>query len=599
MATSRKWWHTELTIKDRNNNIKSIFTTIDVNNINTNFDNSIYAYPLYSNSSVSIPVASYSDDSPGNFLFMPSVSDLNNSFIIANNFQDVVSIDKRRIFEYTTFYAINSNDIDCSAIFPDTLINSAFDSTINTENSIVLSFPHIEYISTLTCCSDVPLGNPGDELPSPGNLLACTRMWILTLNSNNTNNLYSYDFNPNNTPQLINRGKIKNSDTSFNFYGIAWDDRDFLWILEKNSIRKLFFGDSSIDAIVSDPVIVTNSTGLFPIISSSVSIDFNQNNNKMYIFANNKLWCLEKDGGLGWNIINQSQEFEEATVKGLAFSQFNEAFCFKNNNLCRIEINQGINFGNITPVVDNNIFTNFEDLDFIYDYSQESVLFLYSINSTGQIFKTNKQTATYLSIPGADIDSNIIATCSCLSGENTRFVPFPFYPSSSPWMFLIDTSSSMSGNKISKIKNTMAQFLTTYVRNGDKITVKTFGSSSYEIIKILNTISDTNEVIDFISGLTTGGFVTNFCEVFDNISQNNNDLMNIIILSDGTFDDCGNDFAEWQNHFSNTWNSIILTNPQVVMQSVGVEATDINKLTYLGNIRQWRIYELVLNYESI
>jgi hypothetical protein len=238
-----------------------------------------------------------------------------------------------------------------------------------------------------------------------------------------------------------------------------------------------------------------------------------------------------------------------------------------NDSLANIGVTGDISI--ISPA--NNLFAGFETLAFIEDPDNTLTgQVLYTSNPAGQLFRINIDAVTPVNT-GYTLSASPIGSTTTINGEDTRVSPFPFVLGRSHWLFLVDISASMSGQRINMIIDSFKSMMQSYVRYNDKITIIGFNDKSpIRITKELKTYSDANEVISFLETFfIPSGVSTNFCFAISNLSTEFNDLKNIFILSDGTFDDCGSD-SNFPYTVGASFSQLLSANPGMVVTSVGV-----------------------------
>lgn len=592
----RKWWHIILDIEDRNMSLLTSFTTIDENNPNSNADSSITARLIDCGSTLSIPPRAWDySESPGYFIFRPDLTSLSSAMKEVSSYNDVINVDNKRVFKYYLKAAYNELDNSCSAIVPTAIYPSEASSLTDSAKSIVFTMSEIPFITEAGCCDLGDIEIP-DPLPDPETISDCSRLWYI-VDETSGSHLYSFDIL---TEEIIDRGMITwpyGENTDLYYHDLAWDNRNFLWGLDSNGITRILIGDSSVNAYALNYSTVTNSFSdteeLFPIIypedQGYGAMAFNQHNNKMYIFANRRLWEMQPVSNNEWEVTKISYAFgENESLSDLAFGTNGKCYCIYNNKLAEVAFDDTNNlpFGYITYINTEIDYSNFIGLDFIYssDYVLNSEL--YGIKTTGQIFSIDIETGNKILFSGTGISDIAVGMSSCQAGEDLRTLPFPFFPGKSPWLFIIDSSNKISGESMSKIKDTMNEFISNYIRKGDYFSVLSYGDSLSSFgPRIMNNYNDVEDAVDFIDSLKSSGS-PNFCNAFieaSNVAKYNN-LESIVVISDGHFSDCGDTSNEIENNLLDNYTNIKNNNSQVTLYSVGINPTNESYLKYLGNI---------------
>ena len=600
----KKWWHATLVIQDRENGEAIVtLTTIGRNEsglaiADANADSTIFAYASNSpncSTPVPIPVPSYDFiASPGIFVFKPSVEVLGEAIININTYQDAINLNNRRIFEYTYYAAYDPSDAECQAATPQYLDNTPYQVVSNSLSSNVFRYPIISYYDRIGCCQ-VQLSESGLTIPVLEENEQKTRLWYLTYNE--TESAYyilSYDFALSSN-QLVSRGKINMNEAPVgtSLYDITWLPDNTLVVLSSDGIRQLFPGNSSRQAKLGQIIPITNisdyaSTNL----TIKPCIEYNYYGNNLFIFG-----AIVDGGG---NILptifklsysNSSFEITNTSIAyalpknigDFAFQDENTSLFINNGDLYELDLSQS-SFGQSTAISTGQPLAGMQVVNFAADPDPlVSDNVLYATNSIGQIFRTDSITGVPSILSSALITPGTVLGCTTtLTGEETRILPFPFFTGVSPWLFMIDLSSSMGGSKIGRIITALNSFLRNYVRYGDKITVLWFRNTSGSITKELKTYADTIEIINYINTyFITSSNSSNFCSALANL--NFTDLRNIVILSDGMFTDCGFSVAEWQSSLATGIGNLQSQNPNANFKIVGISPTDSSKLQFIAD----------------
>ena len=608
----RKWWHCTLNIKDRESG--DILTTITSVNPNDPADNanprSVLAYSSYFVGCyhVEVPVRSFDRSrSPGYFVMMPSVSALSDAIVDVETYQDAINLNNRRIFEFIRTAGYNAN---CEAQAPNRYDTFAYETITNDLSSNVFRYPQIPLYSQIGCC-EVELSIPSTDLPQSGVIGRATRIWYLTSmvdqnTGETTYSLYSYDFALL-SGALVFRGNIDVSiSPDIVLYDITWIPIDnTLLVLANDGIRRLYPGSLTSDARLGEIAVFDrgnlsqnvcifssdNSCG-FSIPSNALDgyspkIEYNIYDASLYLFhpvhTNTQIGIVSQPSYIKMEYSERtgvryiSHSLINATfsggyrIGGLAYpstySSSLQAYCMLNDSLANIGVT-----GDITPVSPtNNLFAGLETLAFIEDPDNTLTgQVLYTSNPAGQLFRVNIDASTPVNT-GYTLSASPIGSTTTINGEDTRVSPFPFVLGRSHWLFLVDISASMSGQRISMIIDAFRGMMQSYVRYNDKITIIGFNDRSpIRISKELKTYSDANEIISYLETFfIPSGVSTNFCSAISNLHTEFNDLKNVFILSDGTFDDCGQD-ANFPFTVGASFSQLLSANPGMVVTSVGV-----------------------------
>lgn len=591
----RKWWHIELDIEDRNSSVLQSFTTINELDVNSNADSSISARPLNCGSTLPIPPRAWDyDESPGYFIFRPDLETLTPSIKQVTSYNDVINVDNRRVFKYKLRAAYNDLDIYCAALIPTVLDPSVIQLTKESTKSIVFEMPEIEFLTQVGCCSldgEIP-----DPLPDQDSLIECSRIWYI-VDETSSSHLYSYDVLTNDT---VDRGEISwpfGLNSELYYHDLAWDNRNYLWGLDREGLTRILVGDVSTNAYALNYSNVDNpfsdTVDIFPIDDSinqgEAAMSFNQYVNRMYIYSNRRFWELQPTTKNDWEVTKVSYIMGEGEVLGdFAFSTDGKCYCIYNNKLATISFDDRDNlpFGYISYVNEIVDYSNFVGLDFVYDSTLGSIPQLYGIKTTGQIFFIDSETGEKTLYSGSSISDIAVGLSSCQAGEDLRTLPFPFFPGESPWLFVVDNSSKISGQNIENIKNTLTEFVSNYIRKGDYFSIITYNDSlsSFGPREMKNT-DDVQSAKDFINSFESIGSF-NFCNALVEISNvaKYHNLQSIIVLSDGSFTDCGDTDNEIKSNIDYYYELLKINNPQVTLYSVGINPTNETYLKYLGEI---------------
>jgi len=608
----RKWWHCILNIKDRESgDTLTTITSVDPNDPADNANpRSVLAYSSYFVGCypVEVPVRSFDRSrSPGYFVMMPSVSALSDSIVDVETYQDAINLNNRRIFEFIRTAGYNAN---CEAQVPNRYDTFAYETITNDLSSNVFRYPQIPLYTQIGCC-EVELSIPSTDLPQPGVIGRATRIWYLTrvIDQNTgeaTYSLYSYDFALL-SGALVFRGNIDVSvSPNIVLYDITWIPIDnTLLVLTNDGIRRLYPGSLTSNARLGEVatfdrgglgqnvcIFSSDNSCSFTIPSNALDgyspkIEYNIYDASLYLFhpvhTNNqfginsqpayiRMEYSERTGVryLSHSLINATFS-GSYSIGGLAYpstySSSLQAYCMLNDSLANIGVT-----GDITPVSPtNNLFAGLETLAFIEDPDNTLTgQVLYTSNPAGQLFRVNIDAVTPVDT-GYTLSASPIGSTTTINGEDTRVSPFPFVLGRSHWLFLVDISASMSGQRISMIIDAFRGMMQSYVRYNDKITIIGFNDRSpIRISKELKTYSDANEIISYLETFfIPSGVSTNFCSAISNLYTEFNDLKNIFILSDGTFDDCGQD-ANFPFTVRTSFAQLLSANPGMVVTSVGV-----------------------------
>lgn len=622
----RKWWHASLFINKReDNSILSSITSINDLDPNSNANpTKVFAYPdnVLDNNSVSVPVASFSETkSPGYFLFRPNLADLESSIVEIKTYQEAINFNNRRIFEFKRTAAWDSTDTSCNGQVPNTIDSLVYETISNSEISNVFKYPTIASYAKLGCC-EIELSNTSSNLPNKGVIGRPTRSWYLTsseINGQTIYSLYSYDFALLSNA-LVFRGKIDTTILpSVRIFDITWIPNDNILVAICNDgIRRIQIGNNSVDAVLGEKFNINNNNiieslnYLFPIRQQDFNsflckIEFNIYQNCIYVFAPlytpsgvpntfniiPNLYKIEYSNQTGLKLISKvtiNEDFSQGySIGGFSFESNGQSYCIYKNNLSTIS-----DSGSITPINTDQLLSAISTLSIATNPDiNVTDKILYCSSSAGQLFYINRELGSPIAL-NVSLGSRPVGETTSINGEDIRVSPFPFGVGNSHWLFMIDVSASMAGSRMSLIKNSIIRFMQTYVRYNDKISIITFNDQNpNRITKELKTYADSDEVISFINSfLIPSGNQTNFCSVFSNLSQSFSDLKNIFVISDGTFDDCG-ESSGWDNTLKSSIDSILLSNPGVYFTTVSVSSTSPAALIYIkqqsnGTFVDWR-----------
>lgn len=588
----RKWWHTKLRILDRDSIEKSTFTTIDPLSPASSATNRITAKTTIC-TDVDIPPAAFdSSESPGYFVYKPTLDDLGGisglAYVVPSDYSSVLAINNRRIFEYELRYAYDSTDIDCTTSGPpDTHSPDIVATSRDEDHSILFLFDRLNYFDSIGCCN-IHLSHPGEPIP-PGSINECSRLWSIT-DISGTPSLYSWDFSADPGNEKIDRGEIISSGTgTIIFYDLAWDSDNRLWGLEQSGLRQLLIGSSTENAVAIHYAVVTdNFSGaavatLFPITPASTGspgMSYNQNNQKLYISANHYIFELNKISDSVWNIVRYQDLGSGGDLRDLAFDPFGKCFCIYNNNLSTILFDAGL--GALTQVTNDGSFLHTTGLDFVVNLPGGQLVDLYAVDSNGQIYNVDRSSGSRSIISGASFGATVIGTSSCQAGEDTKINPFPFDPGNSPWIFMLNYSSSMTTSvpssgltKWQTVVDGMTIFLQNNTSLNDEMVIVTYGDTINTSPRfVFHTQSDIQDAINWIQSLTSPTGATNFCSSgpFNDIFLNPYlGIRSLIVIGDGAFADCpslGQPFTDYVTEVIQTM--IVNNNPDLVARAVGI-----------------------------
>lgn len=606
MSEPRKWWHTTLRILDRQSQLKTSITTVDPADAAVNASDYISAYRASCETRDIPPPAWDTEQSPGTFIYRPSLDDIGgvsgNNYFVPQNYDQVVSLNNRFIYEYQLRYAYDSTDVDCTTVGPpDTHSSTVFDTEQDLEHGAVFYFPALPYFDQIGCC-DIPLSDPGDPIP-PGEINECYRVWGIVLDGSDYH-LYSWDFSEDPGEELVDRGVIRSAGLgTLTFHDIAWDDRDKLWGLEEDGLRQILPGSSTTSAVALNYATVNDNFGgaavdaLFPINASSdgyPGMSFNQHNEKLYISANNHLFELEKVSDAVWNIVRYQSLGSGSELRDLAFDPYGKCYCVFDDNLCTI--NFGNAFGTITPITTDDSFASVTGLDFVLDFDHSQLVNLYAVDTSGQIYEVNYNNGSMSAVSGATFGSTAVGASSCQAGEDPRIPSFPFDPGSSPWMFMLDMSGSMSAltpNGLSRwqtLVDGMVAFLENNVRLNEEMVIITY-SSNYTVSPryVFRTQADIEAAVNYVQGLAVPSGGTNFCAngpFNQTFLQNYQGIKSIVVVGDGGFTSCPSGQA-LRNYVQQVYDFAVANgNPDLVMRGVGIYPDNLGRehLTIIGEV---------------
>ncbi len=599
----RKWWHTNLRILDRSFIEKSIITTIG-NDPASNANSNIQARTVSDCSLVNIPTAAWiGSESPGYFIYRPTLSEIEDSVVSISSYSDVVDIQNRRIFEYQLQIAHDESDLICETLGPpNTIDDDLFSRERDSLKGLVLSFPTVPYIDRIGCC-DITLSNPGEPI-LPGSIQECSRMWYIAKNTDGYH-LWSYDISANPGLEKVDRGQIVATVGTTSFHDICWDNRNKLWALENKGIRQILPGSSSQNSIALDYASVTdNANGIavdlmFPDTQTSEpdgtsGMSFNQNNNKLYVSINNIFFELIQDGpaSLGWKINQYIDLGSSGNLHDLAFDPYGNCFCVFNNKIAKISIDQS-NFGQVTYVNQSEDYSDITGLDFILTLGGESFVSLFGIGSSGNFYEINYSSGTKIisdSILSVG-ETAITGATSCQAGEDLRTPVFPFDTGSSPWLFILDASLSMNDqDRWNTLVSGMVAFIQNNITLGDKLKMILFNdgvteSPTYSFHSQID-VSSAVEWIQSQSPASGNQFCINEPFTSSYLSQYNNVYKNIIIISSGSFVDCNNisSFTSYVTDIVNSYRATAPSSEFGIFRTVGIHPENSVWLQIIGDI---------------
>lgn len=547
----RKWWHTSLRLLDQQGLQQAILNTAS-GLPDDNAENVISARVIADCQLADIPVPAWDNTiSPGYFIYRPSKDQILNSVVEVDSYEKVMDIQNRHVFEYQLRIAYDSTDVSCTTLGPpDTHDLSPFPILEDHEQGTVFEFPELPFFDTVGCC-DIEVGNPGSPI-EPGSMAECSRIWWIEQIDAVNHHLYTYDISAAVGMEKVDRGEIDAATGSINFHDIAWDDRNVLWGLEDNGLRRIVPGDSVTNSVALDYSVVTdNAFGgsaldtLFPIVAcgpGTPGMSYNQHNERLYISANDHFFELIKVNANEWEIINLVPLGNSVELGDIAFSPTSEAFCVYNNSLATVNFEGA--FGQLRYVVEDGLYEDVNSLDFILTLGGQSMVTLYGITKQGRLFSANTIDASQTDI--ANLTSNEVkGASSCQAGEDLSIPIFPFYTGASPWIFFIDNSQSMiNNNRLQTIKEKMNTFLDNNVVSGDRMTIILYGDGfSQSPNFVFLTDGDIDAAKEWLDeNFDASGNATQFCEpegpFTSTLFQNYSNLLNVIVIGDGNFTNC-------------------------------------------------------------
>lgn len=599
-----KWWHTTLRFLDRQSQEKTSITTVG-SDAATNAADFIYAYKL-SCDLVSIPPSAFSSDSPGYFLYRPSLDDIGgvsgNNYFVPQNYDDVVAINNRFIFEYQLRYAYDSTDSTCvTSGPPDTHYPNPIDTSTDDAHGGLFLFPSLPYFDKIGCC-EISLTGPGEPVP-PGAINVCYRFWSIVLDGSDYH-LYSWDFSEDSGSELVDRGEIHSSGLgTLVFHDIAWDSNNKLWGLEEAGLRQILPGSSTDSAIALNYATINdNFSGaavavLFPITATNdgyPGMSYNQHEDKLYISSNDYFFELEKTSDAVWNITKYQSLGSGSELRDLAFDPYGQCFCVYNDDLCKIDFSAA--FGTITPVTSDGSFSSITGLDFVLDFDHSQLVNLYAVDTSGQIYEVDYNTGAKVAVSSAVFGSLTVGGSSCQAGEDLTISSFPFDPGVSPWMFILDSSGSMNTPTPSGLTrwetliDGMVSFLENSVRLDDEMVIVTYANTlSVSPRYVFRTQSDIDAAVAYVQNLPTPSGSSNFCDngpFNETFLQSYQGLRSIVVVGDGGFTGCPF-LSEIQSYFQQVFDFAVSNgSPDLVIRGVGIYPDDLGTqhLTIIGSV---------------
>lgn len=613
---AKRWWHITLQIINRTtmqvlDTITSVGQPASVNeDPSTIFAKNIDCGPI-----IVIPVAAFdADESPGWFYFYPSNAKISNSIISVNSYDDVVNFNNRHIFRYVLTAAYDKDDTTCSGITPDTHDTNPWDVIIDDYHGICFQLPTIPLIETFGCC-EIAADLPGTPLESLDVHPTCSRVWVIEEPSSTNNivtRLWSLDVTGTSS---VDRGVIGNSYNIF-FDDIAWDNRGYLWGLSTSGLRRIIPGNSTVEAITCNASNITKNVPSFPSIfpynqisQGGGGLSFDSVTGNMYAFTiyldssglfKYGVFELQSRGDNAWEIMKYfiSPANNSYIIGDVAFSgdgtaygiYVNNAFGSTSTYLCKINTtsNIGQGFGSIELIgSDNSDLLSITGLTFlgndgIPDNNNQT---LYALNDAGQLFTTDITNGNLTLVSGVQIGTTTLGMTNCQSGEDLRILPVPFYPGQSPWLFVIDISSSMANNNhLDRIKTGLKNLFSDYARFGDSVYFCLFNNQDVPISysRQLRTSTDVVAINAFIdNNLIASGPASNLCGALNYIKTTGNyphTLKSIVIISDGNFSDCSN-----SSQVSSLLSDISIEKNEATFYAVGTDPVNPTILTTIGN----------------
>lgn len=651
IGEKRKWFHATMKVLDTNRAIRAIMTSLDEANIGTNANDRVRARENTLCASVVIPVPAWNPTyAAGQFYFRASQADLASgpAWVVPTDYDSIVSLQNRFTFEYIIIAALDSTDTSCSSIGPPDVLDprspysdvedAVCNPISNSCQNISFLFPQIPYIGSLGCCS-ISISNPGPILPpgpgndgnpnasqntgssieslvnDPGGGVANTqaaRGWFISGSPTDTVPgpiLYSYDTS---TAELINRGSIEPSGIgTIEFFGLTWDNRNFLWALERQGIRQILPGlNPDNPAIAIGYADIQDRTGeglvkrMFPvdITTTSAAMKFNASNNMLYIFSNAVLYELSKNQTGGWTIERHVEYSADTNFVDIAFDPSGTCYCLYNGDLATVGVED--NFGEISNITSDARFEAYEGLDFTIntvDSSNETRLYSITDTSSPQTYfaRIDKSNGDILSTESVTINAASGTTyglAGTIAGEDRSVHSLPFLVGRSPWLFLIEGSSAMNGyNRWETVISGMEAFLDTEVFFGDKMFIVIYGGDR-EVIASEGFRFETTDDIDRIrtwltSQSPSGSSLDKFCnnELTRDFLSTYSEVKNIIVIGSSGFSEycSGNKSQEFSSYVQSLLSSLIESGGDMalVFRGIGIypESNGRRDLQTLGS----------------
>lgn len=579
--TKRKWWHATLYVYDLENVLLDTFTSINAEGPAINNERSIlYAFPTSTSvvdctDRVQIPVASYeTTNAAGYFVFRPTVVDLEELFIDVASYAEANSTENKRIFNFERTAAYDPLDYDCAAVTPTAHDTRVYEEIENTLSSNIHRFPEINYFTSIGCCSlGVALPQTDiDVAPTTGN---GTKAYYL-LEDNDRYRIYSIDFLYD-TEYLVSHGELTFTSLpiGLELSDITWYLSDLYCITNQGFYRLLLGNDTDLDVRIADKINIDwNNIAPFndAQISSAAfsagikSCEYNYLDNKLYVIlhpsinsTNTPYICIFTVDNFNtfsltaaYPIVgtNCATPASEATPKIFGIRQdyinvkriytvYEDEVAFINGAT-----------GELTKLTSSSTAANINSL-YIAASSNPAVEIwratdtnnqCYQINATSTSFDDfNVLSTTNFFLPN---EGTIIGVAGTRSGDNLRKSEFPFQTNAPHHVFLVDTSINMAGEKFSKTKNAIINFLDNYVRYNEKVTLYFYNNTFIKYTKEIRTFLDISEAKSFVATyFNLNNINANICAALQDAANDFADIQSFYIISSGINSNC-NDLAD-------------------------------------------------------
>lgn len=549
--TQRKWFHVNFKIKDKSNG-DTLFsvTSIDDNDLNVINNSNIISVKTENCASLTSPPKAFEEDeSPGFFYFRPTVAQLAGTdvifsgpdvFIHVESYDDVIDESNRRNFEYEIEVAYRADDTfdgdpTCTTSGPpDTLCDEGpYETTVDDVHGLAFRWSTVPFLTEIGCC-DIELGDPGIPTDPPGNIQDCARIWVIAYDGIEDYSLQYYDFDVILSSEAhISRGKIVNTggaSTQNEWHDLAWDDRNMLWGLENNGIKRILPGSEDIisetgingEAIALDYITIKNTgTGiednLINLFSNGITNDvtggkpamsYSQTEQKLYIYAGQMFFELSYVNDSEWEVIKSTEDLGIVDVGDLAFDVLSNCYCSVNNNLSKINFSDTFGFGTIEPPIGNlGDLAGIVGMDFILDLDNDNFVTFYGVHNNGILYELDVTDGSKTPVGGVSFQGAVVGMSSCQAGEDLNVYEDSITSVASPLLFVISLTSDMaiqgtgSTARLDLVKNNLITHITSNISDDEQISfIVTLNDLTWSNATTFTNVSD---AIGFIENMET------------------------------------------------------------------------------------------------